>query len=140
MSVMIFKPSQEVAGSGSAGREKAGGTPGDRARVGAVLTPLPSTTCRVISFLRLQKVPGRRNGERQGWGREKAPESGYNVSPVSEDGTPWQRPWPGFLQQKKNRGCRRPLSGASRPLSSWVCVPDRLEGRPSCMKSRRVAS
>lgn len=62
MSVMILKPSQEVAGSGSAGREKAGGTPGDRARVGAVLTPLPSTTCRVISFLRIQKVPGRRNG------------------------------------------------------------------------------
>lgn len=65
MSVMILKPSQEVAGSGSAGREKAGGTPGDRARVGAVLTPLP-LHAGLFLFSESRRFLAEGMGEREG--------------------------------------------------------------------------
>lgn len=52
-------------------------------------------------FSESRRFLAERMGRGEGGG-ERTPESGYNVSPVSENRTPWPRPWPGFLQQKKN--------------------------------------
>lgn len=86
MSVMIFKPSQEVAGSGSAGREKQEG----RQVIGVEWERCshPFFPLHVGFFSQNPEGSWQKEWGGVGWGREKAPESGYNVSPVSEDRTP----------------------------------------------------
>lgn len=104
-------PRKELAGA--ALREKA-----DRLVGGVITHPFLSLQVGYF-FSQNPEVSWQKEGS-GGERGDKAPESGDNVSPVSEDTTSSQRPWVGFLQQKKTRGYRWPLLGALRPLRSWV--------------------
>lgn len=83
VSVMIFKPFWEVAGSGRAGKEQAWGTLGDRTREGGVLTQ-PFLPLHGRAFLFSESRRFMAEGEREGsW-------EWLQCWPTLEDGPPWQ--------------------------------------------------